>query len=520
MAAGPATSRRWHAISRPLLAALLGSLIPCAAWAAAPAAASQIQGAHLPELAIPLEELEWRESTGLVTRPARRRTLDGTVGSDRLISLFRRDEPRRYFSLDGLRSVTNLTDDSGAVAASYHLDAWGNYRFPAELDASRNRFGFTGHLFDHETDLYYAKARYFDPTIGRFTSQDSFLGEIDEPPSLHRYFYGNANPTRYVDPTGHQSVPPDDLYFTPPEQRSEEAQQAAGTLVGVLKAGVKGIVATVKGAGHLVAGAFGHERSIAAGKGFLDNAEKFLADPLGNKQAQYEQAYAKAKERFEAGDKFGAGEILGETAGPDVALAAGVTAGVGNLVRRVGSTVRKSAPEGVAFESATQVIPEATAPAPTSVLPAGRTPVIAGGSQGALAETTLAPSRGALEAQGFKLGKHGEMPSPRAGAESHHGVMSRWMQERYPGYSPDKAPAVLMPKQAHDATRGVYNRWRAEMKQQMGGTFDWSKVSDADMRALGDRMFQASKTPQQIQQGYWQWFERMKGALERQQVAR
>ena len=43
--------------------------------------------------------------------------------------------------------------------------------------------------------------------MGRFTSQDSFLGEINDPPSLHRYFYGNANPLRYIDPTGHQSQP-------------------------------------------------------------------------------------------------------------------------------------------------------------------------------------------------------------------------------------------------------------------------------------------------------------------------
>jgi hypothetical protein len=34
-------------------------------------------------------------------------------------------------------------------------------------------------------------------------SQDSFLGNVDNPPSLHRYFYANDNPVRYWDPTGH-----------------------------------------------------------------------------------------------------------------------------------------------------------------------------------------------------------------------------------------------------------------------------------------------------------------------------
>jgi RHS repeat-associated protein len=62
---------------------------------------------------------------------------------------------------------------------------------------------FTGHVFEAETGLYYARARYFDPKLGRFLTQDSFLGQIDEPPSLHRYLYAANRPTFYVDPTGH-----------------------------------------------------------------------------------------------------------------------------------------------------------------------------------------------------------------------------------------------------------------------------------------------------------------------------
>jgi len=130
--------------------------------------------------------------------------LDETIGSDRLISLTRTDEGRRYFSLDGLRSVVNLTDDDGLTVANYHLDAWGNFRFPEELTHSANRFAFTGHIFDTETGLYNAKARYFDPKLGRFLTQDSYLGQIDEPPSLHRYAYGWNRPTFFIDPDGHE----------------------------------------------------------------------------------------------------------------------------------------------------------------------------------------------------------------------------------------------------------------------------------------------------------------------------
>ncbi len=80
---------------------------------------------------------------------------------------------------------------------------------------------------------------------------------------------------------------------------------------------------------------------------------------------------------------------------------------------------------------------------PLIVSERGLVPATSGRSEppGVLLEA--GPSEGSLEVQGFRLTKHGEMPSPRAGMESHHGAMSRWMEEHYPDYSPDKAPAVL-----------------------------------------------------------------------------
>jgi RHS repeat-associated protein len=168
-------------------------------------------------------------------------------GSDRLIALTRTDEGRRYFSLDGLRSVVNLTDDSGAAVASYHLDAWGSFRFPSELTSSANRFAFTGHIYDTETGLYNAKARYFDPKLGRFLTQDSYLGQIDEPPSLHRYLYVYANPTRYTDSTGHL------LDQNLVRQAAAAAEQSAPAAAPV----VAGVAAAVLTPPVVVAGAVG-----------------------------------------------------------------------------------------------------------------------------------------------------------------------------------------------------------------------------------------------------------------------
>jgi RHS repeat-associated protein len=113
----------------------------------------------------------------------------------------------------------------------------------------------------------------------------------------------------------------------------------------------------------------------------------------------------------------------------------------------------------------------------------------------------------------FKVGKHGAVPSPRPGMQSHHGVMSAWMKEHFPGYDPDMAPAILMPKANHEKTFGVFNTWRAKMKEAMGGVFDWSKITESDMRALSEQMFDAAGVPSNIRAQYWQEFERMKQAL-------
>jgi hypothetical protein len=76
--------------------------------------------------------------------------------------------------------------------------------------------------------------------------------------------------------------------------------------------------------------------------------------------------------------------------------------------------------------------------------------------------------------------------------------MSKWMKAYFPWYDPEKAPPVLMPKSRQNATRCVYNKWRAEMRQKMGGAFDWGRVRESDMRTLSDKMFDAAGVLDQI----------------------
>jgi len=58
-----------------------------------------------------------------------------------------------------------------------------------------NRFLFTGREFDADTGLYYYRARYYNPYIGRFLQTDPVGG-------TNLYPYCSNNPTNRMDPSG------------------------------------------------------------------------------------------------------------------------------------------------------------------------------------------------------------------------------------------------------------------------------------------------------------------------------
>jgi RHS repeat-associated protein len=105
-----------------------------------------------------------------------------------------------------LGSTLLLTDGFGAAASSYRTDPWGRLVPAPSLD-DPNALVFTGHQHDAATGLIYMKSRMYDPALGAFLTQDSYLGRIDLPASLHRYLYAYGNPGAWVDPDGRENVP-------------------------------------------------------------------------------------------------------------------------------------------------------------------------------------------------------------------------------------------------------------------------------------------------------------------------
>jgi len=101
-----------------------------------------------------------------------------------------------FYEADAVGSVTSLTDTTGALAQTYTFDSFGNT--VASTGTLRNYFQYTGREFDTETNLYFYRARYFDPQAGRFLSEDpiGFEGGINF------YAYTRNSPINFKDPQG------------------------------------------------------------------------------------------------------------------------------------------------------------------------------------------------------------------------------------------------------------------------------------------------------------------------------
>jgi len=105
-----------------------------------------------------------------------------------------------YYLYDGLGSTRQLVGTNGSVTDSYYYDGFGTGL--TRTGSTVNPFLFNAQQFDTASGDYYLRARYYDPTSGRFLSQDPYSGSNDDPISLHRYLYADADPINIVDPSG------------------------------------------------------------------------------------------------------------------------------------------------------------------------------------------------------------------------------------------------------------------------------------------------------------------------------
>jgi RHS repeat-associated protein len=101
-----------------------------------------------------------------------------------------------YYNTDGLGSIPIVNDTYGAVSGSYVYDAWGVIR--AQTGSTPNPFGYTAREFA-EAGLMYYRARYYNPNIGRFVSEDPIDFDSGQ---VNFYAYANNMPSNMTDPFG------------------------------------------------------------------------------------------------------------------------------------------------------------------------------------------------------------------------------------------------------------------------------------------------------------------------------
>ncbi|MEM8960988.1 MAG: RHS repeat-associated core domain-containing protein [Acidobacteriota bacterium] len=112
----------------------------------------------------------------------------------------------RYLLHDETGSVIGWTDDQGILVGSAEYDAFGRERTGAALSTDVGGYAFHGQWRDAGTDLYYLRARQYEPETGLFLSRDPVQPDVFRPETCHPYVFAFSNPKMFADPTGEVSV--------------------------------------------------------------------------------------------------------------------------------------------------------------------------------------------------------------------------------------------------------------------------------------------------------------------------
>jgi RHS repeat-associated protein len=104
-----------------------------------------------------------------------------------------------YYHTNHQGSVTEVLNQNGAIVKTYRYDAFG--KIMSETGFTFNRgFTYTGRERHYRSGLYYYRARFYDPSIGRFISEDP-IGPIN---GTNLYAYAANSPVTHIDPLGLQ----------------------------------------------------------------------------------------------------------------------------------------------------------------------------------------------------------------------------------------------------------------------------------------------------------------------------
>jgi RHS repeat-associated protein len=135
--------------------------------------------------------------------------LSGSTASANLISggideIFTRTDSTGAFTplQDALGSTIALVDASGGLVTQYAYDPFGNTTVSGTTNA--DNFQYTGRE-NEGSGLYFYRARYYSPLLGRFVNEDP-LGFEGSGANLYAYTFNS--PANFVDPAGTSVICP------------------------------------------------------------------------------------------------------------------------------------------------------------------------------------------------------------------------------------------------------------------------------------------------------------------------
>ena len=173
-----------------------------------------------------------------------------------------------WYLFDGLGSTRAVVDDGGVGQSEFgYGDAFG---IPYQVAANGTRasagagFFLNGQQWDGSgvwnsgEGLYFNRARYYQPGLGRFIGEDPYYGKDYEPSTLHRYLYTSGDSVNFIDPTGEENI---------------ASILTSSAIIGILSSSiaVQGLGgAKITSKDRIDGAVFGLEAGLAVGVGIVD----------------------------------------------------------------------------------------------------------------------------------------------------------------------------------------------------------------------------------------------------------
>ena len=214
-------------------------------------------------------------------------------GADRPHGM-RRGGVQYYYAQDAEGNVRGLINTAGAVVASYDYSPQGE--LVGSTGSVTNPYRYKGREWDAEAGLYFMRARYYDPKVARFVSEDP----IGVAGGLSLYAFGGGDPVNYSDPSGLDRCSPEAV------MNGYGSDYIEGKWECVKLGPQEPIIILAYGGGARIP--FGFGRGVAAGVPYVSGTGGGWDGPA-NKAISY-KSVACAKEQLGITTVVGAGAVV------------------------------------------------------------------------------------------------------------------------------------------------------------------------------------------------------------------